>query len=112
MRQAILDTSFILSCVKQKIDFFHEIEMMGIKIIIPEQTIDELMGLGAQLALNIVQKNKFQLVKIPGKDADSAIIKFAKENPEAIIATLDLDLKRKIKNHKMIIRGKKKIEVL
>ena len=82
------------------------------QVIIPEQTIDELMGLGAQLALNIIEKQKFKLLKIPGKTADNAIIKFAKENPKAIVATLDAGLKRKITNQKMIIRGKKKIEVV
>jgi rRNA-processing protein FCF1 len=112
MKQVILDTSFILSCIKQKIDFFSWISYEGIQILIPEQTIDELMGLGAQLALDILEKNKFKLVKIPGKDADNAIINFAKENPSAIVATLDAGLQKKVKNRKMVIRGKKKIEVI
>ena len=112
MKQVILDTSFILTCVKQKIDFFEKLEHDGFKILIPEQTIDELMGLGAQLALNIIQKHKFQMVKIKGKDADAAIINFAKENPKVIVATLDSGLKKKIKSQKMVIRGKKKIEII
>jgi len=112
MKQVILDTSFILSCVRQKIDFFERLEHDGFKILIPEQTIDELMGLGAQLALNIIQKHKFHLIKISGKNADAAIIKFSKENPEAVVATLDSGLKKKIKNQKMVIRGKKKIEIV
>ena len=112
MKQVILDTSFILSCVKQRIDFFEKLEYDGFKIFIPEQAIDELMGLGAQLALNILEKHKFKIIKVPGKDADTAIIKFAKENPEAIVATLDVGLKNKVKNHKMIIRGKKTIEIV
>ena len=112
MKQVILDTSFILSCIKQKIDFFDEIETMGIKVLVPEQTIDELMVLGAQLALNILEKNKFKIIKISGKDADTAIINFKKENPETIVATLDVGLQKKVKNRKMIIRGKKKIEII
>ena len=112
MKQVILDTSFILSCVRQKIDFFEELEHMGMQITIPEQTIDELMGLGAQLALKILGKHKFHLIKIKGKNADTAIIKFAKENPEAIVATLDLDLKKKVKNQKMVIRGRRQIEII
>lgn len=112
MKQVILDTSFILSCVKQKIDFFEELEHMGMQIAIPEQTIDELMGLGAQLALKILGKHKFKLIKVKGKDADAAIINFAKENPKTIVATLDSGLKKKIKNQKMVIRGKKKLEII
>jgi len=112
MKQAILDTSFILSCVKQKIDFFEKLEHEGIKVLIPEQTIDELLGLGAQLALKVLEKHKFKLVKISGKDADAAIINFSRENPEAIVATLDFGLKKKVKNQKMVVRGKKKIEII
>ena len=112
MKQVILDTSFIMSCVKQRIDFFEKISDEGMQILIPEQTIDELMALGSQLALDIIGKNKFQLIKIPGKNTDNAIINFAKENPQLIIATLDKALQKKIKNHKMVIRGSKKIEVI
>ena len=112
MKQVILDTSFILSCVEQKIDFFEKISDEGIQILIPEQAIDELMGLGAQLALDIIEKNKFKLIKISGKDADNAIINFTKENSHVIVATLDRGLQKKIKNKKMIIRGKKKIEIV
>ena len=112
MRQVILDTSFILTCVRQKIDFFERLEHEGFQIAIPDQTIDELIGLGAQLALNILEKHKFRLVKISGKDADSAIIRFSRENPQAIVATLDAGLKKKIRNPKMVIRNKKKLEIV
>ncbi len=111
MRKIILDTSFILTAIKQKVDFFDDDELKGMQIVIPEQTIRELKGLGANLALKILEKNEFTLVSIPGKDADSAIINFAKENPAAIVATLDRGLQKKIKNKKLIIRGKRKLEI-
>lgn len=112
MKQAILDTSFILSCIRKKIDFFENIEEKGIEILIPEQTIKELKGLDEKLALKIIDNNKFKLIHISGNDADSAIVNFTKENPEAIVATLDAGLQKKFKNRKMIIRGKKKIEII
>lgn len=112
MKQVILDTSFIMTAVKEKIDFFTWIAEEGFQIVIPEQAIDELMALNANLALHILEKNKFKLSKISGKDADSAIIKFANENPTAIVATLDLALKKKLKNKKMVIRQKRKLEIV
>ena len=112
MRHVILDTSFILTCVKQKVDFFEKLEHEGFKISIPNQAIDELMSLGAQLALNIIGKHKFNIVKFPGKDADSAIIAFAKANPTAVVATLDRGLQKKIRNPKMVIRQRKKLEII
>ena len=111
MQKVILDTSFILTAVRQKIDFFDIIEGKGFQVVIPEQVIRELEGLGAELALKIMGMHKFKLIKIEGKDADAAIIKFAKKNPLAVVATLDEGLKKKIKNSKMIIRQLKKIEI-
>ena len=112
MKPVILDTSFILTAVKQKIDFFDKLEKEGISVIIPEQAIKELEGLGAKLALKILNLNSFKIVKFPGKDADTAIINFAKKNPKALVATLDQGMMKKLKNRKMIIRQKKKIEII
>lgn len=112
MRPVVLDTSFILSCAKQKIDFFEEIRHMGFKAVIPEQTISELKGLGANTALKILEANQFEIIKSNGKDADNAIVSIAKKDHLAIIATLDQGLQKKIKNRKMIIRGRKQLEIV
>jgi rRNA-processing protein FCF1 len=112
MRRVILDTSFILSAVRNKIDFFEKLEHEGFQIIVPKQVIQELKGLGAKLALKIMEKNKFQILGIEGRDADNAIISFAKKNPRAVVATLDAGLKKKIKNSKLVIRQKKRLEVI
>jgi len=112
MKQVILDTSFIMACTRQKIDFFEEIKHNGMDVVIPTQTINELKGLGADVALEILEKNEFKIINVPGKDADTAILKIAKKDKNAIIATLDQGLKKKIPNSKMIIRGKKKLEIV
>ncbi|GIU68229.1 MAG: hypothetical protein KatS3mg001_079 [Candidatus Pacearchaeota archaeon] len=112
MREVVLDTSFILIAVKQKVDFFEKIENEGFKCIIPLQVFKELKNLGARLALKIILKNKFYILNIKGKDADEAILKYAKKNPNAIIATMDQGLIKKLKNRKMIIRKIKKIEII
>jgi rRNA-processing protein FCF1 len=112
MKEVILDTSFILSCARQKIDFFERIAHEGMKAVIPLQTIKELEGLGAETALKIIKKNEFETINKSGKDADTAILKIAKENPSAIIATLDQGLQKKLRNPKMIIRGRKKLEII
>lgn len=114
MKQVILDTSFVLSCVRNKIDFFEKIQEMGLNSIVPEQTIKELKGLGEKLALKILEKysKEFKIVKVRGKDADSAIVKLSEENPEIIVATLDRGLAKKVKNQKLLIRGKKKLEII
>ena len=123
MKQVLLDTNFIISCARQKIDFFHEIPMMGFEILIPRQVFDEIEKLSksrksatlreeADLALKIMNRNKFTIIKLKRNDVDRAIIEFANENPEVIIATLDKGLQNKIKNQKMIIRGVGMLEIV
>lgn len=106
----LLDTSFILTCIKQKIDFFDE--LIGEQIIIPKQVINEIKKLDNKLALKLLEKNKFKTIDLKKGHTDKKIIQFAKENPKTVIATLDKVIKEKTKNQKLIIRGKKKLEFI
>ena len=113
MKQIILDSSFILTCIKQKIDFFEE--LVGTQILIPKQVINEIKNLknsNSKLALKLLEKNKFKKINLGNAHVDKLIIRFAKENPKTIIATLDREIKNKTKNQKLIIRGKKKLEII
>lgn len=117
MTHALLDTSFILSCVRKKIYFFEDISSMGLEIIIPKQVIDEIKGLTrskpeAKLALKILDNNEFKKITLKGKEVDNGIINMAEKNKGYVIATLDSEIKNKIKNQKLVIRGEKKLEIL
>jgi rRNA-processing protein FCF1 len=115
MKKVLLDTNFILTCVRQKIDLFEEIYLMGMQILIPEQVINEIeriKNLNSQPALKLLEKNKFKKIDIGRGHVDKKIIQFAKENPDLTIATLDREIKNKTKNPKLIIRGKKKLEII
>ncbi len=111
MKKAILDTSFILSCIKNKIDFFEDLKFKGFQAVIPHQVIKELKKLNAKLALKLLEKNRFKKIDLKQKNVDKGLIKIAKEK-DVIIATLDREIKKKIKSPKLIIRGKKKLEVI
>ena len=112
MKSALLDTNFILTCIKQKIDFFEELRFMGFEIIIPDRVIDELKKLKQTLALKLLEKNNFKKIILIGKDVDNSIINYAKKNPEVLIATLDKELQEKLKNKKIVIRGKRKLAIV
>ena len=122
MRYAVLDTNFILSCIGKKIDFFNEIKFMGFVIIIPNEVLREIKQLSesggrkakeeSKIALNILEKNNFEKIALNSKNVDNGIVKIAKENKEYIIATLDREIKNKIKNSKLVIRGDKKLEII
>lgn len=121
MKYVLLDTNFILSCVRKKIDFFEEIKFRGMKIIIPNEVIKELKKISetgkkkfsdeAKIALKILNKNSFEKVDLKIKNVDNGIVKFAKEHEDYVIATLDKEIQTKIKNNKLIIRGEKELEI-
>ena len=127
MKQVILDTNFILTSLKEKIDFFEEIKFLGMKILISKQVINEIERIvnskkklhfrkDAILALKFLEKNKTSFRKINllsyGKNTDKRIKNFADKNKNIVVATLDKQLKQKIKNPKLVIRGKKRLEVV
>lgn len=125
MKQTILDTSFMLTCVRQKIDFFEELGNKGFELLIPVQVVREIKGLAesgkklhirenAKLTLRILEKRKdnFKKTDIKNKNVDKGILQFAKKNPGVVVATLDREIKQKTKNPKLVIRGKKKLEIV
>ncbi len=126
MKQVLLDTNFVVTCVRQKIDFLDQIENLGIEILVPEQVMKEIEKLSkasgkslklrdqAELSLRILNASKanFKKVKLPSRNVDNGIKKFADQNPNAIIATLDRELKKRTSNRKLVIRDKTKLEVV
>jgi len=120
--KVLLDSNFLMTCIKQKIDFIENLELIGLKILIPKQVINELKILkvrdtkkannDAGTALKLISKESFEEIDLHDAKTDRAIIKFAQKNPKIIIATLDKEIQKKISNKKLIIRGKKKLEII
>ena len=119
MKQVILDTNFILTCIKQKIDFLEEISFQGVNVIVPNEVIDELELLkkdkksaAAAFALKLLSLNKYEKVSLGTRKVDKGLIDYARKNPYVIVATLDEEIKGKLKNYKMVIKGKKKLDII
>jgi len=122
MKSVLLDTSFILTCIRNKIDFFEKFYFSGLKPIVPEQVIREIQNIPnsktklkfkqeAKLAELILKKHDFESPILKGKTVDKSLINYAKQNPELIVATLDKEIQSKILNKKMIL-NRKKLEIL
>ncbi|MCW8966173.1 MAG: PIN domain-containing protein [Candidatus Pacearchaeota archaeon] len=114
MVKVLIDTNFILSCIRKKIDFFEE--LAEYEILIPLQVVREIEKITiskkkmkfrdeARLALKILDKGNFTKIDLGVNYVDNGIRKFVKNNPNIIIATLDEDLKRKV-NQRLVIRGR------
>ncbi len=127
MDKVILDTNFIMTCVKQKIDFFWDMKAMGFQIIIPKQVINELERVvkskkkyrfrqDAEVSLKVLESEKDNFTKIDlkkyGKYTDSGIRNFANQHKEILVATMDQGLKRSVKNNKVVIRGTRRLQVV
>jgi rRNA-processing protein FCF1 len=123
MKKVLLDTNFLIACIKNKIDFFEEIKFQGYKLIIPENVIRELKKISkssqklktrnaAEIALELIKINPYEKIKFKKRNVDKAIKDFANSEKNIIVATLDRELKSKIEKNKMIIRNKKKLEII
>lgn len=125
MKSVLLDSSFLISAAKEKIDIFEELQEY--EILIPKQVIDETFRISqsnqslkdreaAELALRILYNNqkRFNRIDLPSEKrehTDKLIIKYANENTNIIVATLDRKLKSHFKGRTLLIRGKK-LEVI
>jgi len=96
MKTIILDTNFITSALKNKIDIFKELQRIieqNYEVKIIDKTINELEKLKDNLAIQLIKKIK----KIKStEDVDTEIVKNSDKN--TIVATLDRELKQKLKN--------------
>lgn len=122
MKQVVVDTNFVVSCVRSKIDFLEKIYFMGYEILVPEQVLFELRKIilsekklklreEAEIALKILSKAKLKKIDLGVTFVDKGLIKYAKANPNVIIATLDAELRTKIKNRKMRIYKQNQLEI-
>ena len=119
--EVILDTSFIISCLKKKIDFMKDLKELGFKIIVPREVIQELKDLNQRsgqpreekaaigVALEIFSSKDVNKVGFGEGKVDEILIKKGIEG--AYIATLDRGIKRKIKNRVVIIDAKNSIGI-
>jgi len=120
--KVILDTNFIIYCTENKLDYAAEIGNLmneGYELVVPQQVVDEIEELGKTakkfsdrtasfLALKILKTNNIKVVSAPGKYADEAIISIMRIGD--IVATLDLELRQKLKKSRVIvIQGVKKL---
>ena len=122
MKYIVLDTNFILSCIRKKIDFFNDLTFAGFSLIIPKEVVRELEKISetggkkfqdeSNIALSLLKKNDFKKVDLNTKNVDNGIVLFAGKNLDFIIATLDREIKNKIKNQKLVIRGNGKLEIV
>ena len=117
--EAILDSSFIISCAKRKIDFISQLENLGFRIVIPREVLQEMKDLrqkvnrderaAIDMALLVIESKDVKKVGFGSGRVDEQLIKKGKEG--YYIATLDNAIKRAVPNKIFISNAKNMIEV-
>lgn len=100
MKKIILDTDFLIDCVKYKIDLFSEIRRIldvNYKVYIIDKTLEELGDKGNfGLIKALLERNNIDVLKTKkDKKVDDLILDLVDNNH--IVATQDRELKRKLK---------------
>ncbi len=104
MVNVISDTSFLIHLATHRIKNINSIEtdIGSLSFIVPQIVKKELEHLAQDPDKKIISEQTLDFIKnfktndIDGNDADSAILNFIKEN-SSIVATMDKELKNKIK---------------
>lgn len=128
----IIDTNFLVSAVRFKIDLFSELQRIcdfKYTVCIVDGTIDELEKLAetgkpkdkiaAKISLELIRKKKINITKTPSKNkrvknVDLLILNLIKEG-DFIVATQDKELKREIRKKEVpiiVLRQKKYFKLI
>lgn len=122
--EILLDTNFILNCIKQNIDFIELSNSMFDEEIIwllPQQVLNELEKIkenkkqkrkfreNAQISLELIQSIKPKIVKLNNNpNVDVAISQYIAKKP-IILATNDKNLKKRVNNKILSIKGRRSL---
>jgi len=115
--EVLLDSNFIISSIKKKIDFISELEAMGFKIILPRGVFQELKDLrlkvqhsdksAIDIALKLFESKKIKKATIGNLNVDKGLIEKGRQG--FYIATLDKEIKRHVPNRVIISNSKNSI---
>jgi rRNA-processing protein FCF1 len=125
----LLDTNFIITSIREKIDFFSLANGLFdelIEWIVPQDVLNELGNIkdskgsnskdreSCEIAFELLRLIDPKIVNLPGKNPniDIKIVNYLLDNPKTVLATLDKELKERVSNKILTIRGKKSLEIL
>jgi rRNA-processing protein FCF1 len=116
---AILDTNFMIYCLKNKIDFFDQLEERGFKIIIPKEVLEEMKDLkkdasrvdrtAVEVLEDLFSKRKFKKISLGGRSVDAGLIEMGKRGN--YIASMDAAVRRSVPNRIIINTNSKSVEI-
>jgi len=120
----LLDTSFVLACIKKKIDFINQIDEIfseKIEFIVPEEVLDELKTISTRLGEKMVDKsaaeigvkllNGMKTIRLGNRNTDDGIVDYLKTE-DCILATIDNGLQKRVKRGILAIKNNKTLDLV
>ena len=117
--EVILDSSFIISCVRKRIDFLEALREIGFRAVVPREVLQEMKDLKKRSGTSHLEREaidiafemlgKVKKIKVGGRTVDEGLI--AKGREGIHIATLDRAVKREVPNRIVILDSKSGIGV-
>ena len=124
----LIDTNFAITCAKNKIDFpslANDIIDQKIKWLVPQDVLNELGNIkdkkgtkekdkqAAELSFQILQNLNPEIINLPGKNpnVDIKIVNYIIDK-DIILATMDKNLKSRVNNKILTVRGKNSLELI
>jgi len=104
--EVLLDSSFIISCVRKKIDFLVQLSEQGFKVLLPHEVFEELKDLrkksslshedrmAIDVAMEIFEKRKVKMMRLGSGLVDEGLIRKGKDG--YYIASLDGSVKHNV----------------
>ena len=119
--QVLLDSSFIISCIRERIDFLSQLHEQGFVPVVPREILQEMKDLrtsdklsredrlSIDLAFEMLEKNKVKKTTLGNGKMDELLIRKGKEG--IFIATLDNGIKKKIPKKIVIFKAQNRVGV-
>ena len=117
--EVLLDTSFIVSCVRKRIDFLAQLKEQGFKVVVPLEVLQEMKDLRKKpstslddrividVAFEMFKQRGIKKIKVGGKNVDEGLI--AKGKKGFVVATLDSVIKRAVPKKIVVFDSKKMV---
>ncbi|MBS3081616.1 hypothetical protein J4416_01595 [Candidatus Pacearchaeota archaeon] len=119
--QVLLDSSFIISCVRERIDFLSQLEDQGFTPVVPREILQEMKDLGISnrssredriainVAIEMIERKGVKKTTLGNGKIDDFLIHRGKKG--IFIATLDKGIKRNIPKKIVIFKAQNRVGV-
>ncbi|MGV8142787.1 MAG: hypothetical protein ACP5NS_04100 [Candidatus Pacearchaeota archaeon] len=119
--QVILDSSFIISCIRERIDFLTQLSDQGFTPVVPREVLQEMKDLRVRsgvshedriaidVAFELLEKGKVKKTSLGTGKVDDWLIKRGQEG--IFIATLDVGIKKRVPKRVVIFKSQNRVGI-